>query len=286
MEEGSLRVDANVSIRPAGSATLGTKTELKNMNSFRFLERGIDAEIARQEVLVREGGEVEQETLHYDPRSDAISSLRSKEEAHDYRYFPSPTSCRSRPPRRCSTALVPRCPSCPRAAPSASSASLSCPPTWRGCCRSAPSSVTSSRRRLALGQRRHAHARQLDHQRARREDRRPDPADTRLDRARSPSWSRWWGKSRCRPPRRGGARRPDRGRATQPPWSSHASRRGRLRRARGDRRAGHRRQPGRREKVRSGKGQAIGAIIGAVMRETKGRADGGEVGRLIRERIG
>ena len=90
MEEGSLRMDANVSIRPAGEATLGTKTELKNMNSFRFLERGIDAEIARQEAIVREGGEVEQETLHYDPQSGSITSLRSKEEAHDYRYFPEP----------------------------------------------------------------------------------------------------------------------------------------------------------------------------------------------------
>ena len=90
MEEGSLRMDANVSIRPAGTATLGTKTELKNMNSFRFLERGIDAEIARQEQILREGGEVEQETLHYDPQSGSLTSLRSKEEAHDYRYFPEP----------------------------------------------------------------------------------------------------------------------------------------------------------------------------------------------------
>ena len=90
MEEGSLRCDANVSIRPAGHSTLGTKTELKNMNSFRFLERGIEAELARQEQIVRDGGEVEQETLHYDPDTGALSSLRSKEEAHDYRYFPEP----------------------------------------------------------------------------------------------------------------------------------------------------------------------------------------------------
>jgi aspartyl-tRNA(Asn)/glutamyl-tRNA(Gln) amidotransferase subunit B len=90
MEEGSLRCDANVSIRPAGSQELGTKTELKNMNSFRFLERGIEAEVARQEGIVREGGQVTQETLHFDPRTGSISSLRSKEEAHDYRYFPEP----------------------------------------------------------------------------------------------------------------------------------------------------------------------------------------------------
>ncbi len=90
MEEGSLRCDANVSVRPVGSETLGTKTELKNMNSFRFLQRGVDAEIARQVALLENGGVVVQETLHFDPQTGAISSLRSKEEAHDYRYLPEP----------------------------------------------------------------------------------------------------------------------------------------------------------------------------------------------------
>ncbi len=90
MEEGSLRIDANVSVRPAGSDQLGTKTELKNMNSFRFLQRGIEAELQRQRELVEAGGTVEQETLHFDPRSSELTSLRSKEEAHDYRYFPEP----------------------------------------------------------------------------------------------------------------------------------------------------------------------------------------------------
>jgi len=90
MDEGSLRVDANVSIRPAGETTLGTKTELKNMNSFRFLEQGIQAELQRQEAILREGGQVDQETLHFDPQTRALSPLRSKEYAHDYRYFPEP----------------------------------------------------------------------------------------------------------------------------------------------------------------------------------------------------
>jgi aspartyl-tRNA(Asn)/glutamyl-tRNA(Gln) amidotransferase subunit B len=90
MEEGSLRCDANISLRPAGTSELGVKTELKNMNSFRFIERGIKAEIARQEAMLRAGEEIEQETLHFDPTSGAISSLRSKEQAHDYRYFPEP----------------------------------------------------------------------------------------------------------------------------------------------------------------------------------------------------
>jgi aspartyl-tRNA(Asn)/glutamyl-tRNA(Gln) amidotransferase subunit B len=90
MEEGSLRVDANVSIRPVGSDELGTKTELKNMNSFRFLERGIEAELARQRGLVEGGEEVVQDTLHFHPEDGSLTPLRSKEYAHDYRYFPEP----------------------------------------------------------------------------------------------------------------------------------------------------------------------------------------------------
>ncbi|MCB0882011.1 MAG: Asp-tRNA(Asn)/Glu-tRNA(Gln) amidotransferase subunit GatB [Thermoleophilia bacterium] len=90
MEQGSMRADANISIRPAGSTGLGTKTELKNMNSFTFIERGIQAEIARQTAILEAGGTITQETLHYDPVTGEIHSLRSKEEAHDYRYFPEP----------------------------------------------------------------------------------------------------------------------------------------------------------------------------------------------------
>jgi aspartyl-tRNA(Asn)/glutamyl-tRNA(Gln) amidotransferase subunit B len=90
MSKGSLRVDANVSMRPVGADTLGTKTELKNMNSFRFLERGLRAELDRQRAVLERAGTVEQETFHYDPVSDRLMPLRSKEEAHDYRYFPEP----------------------------------------------------------------------------------------------------------------------------------------------------------------------------------------------------
>jgi len=90
MEEGSLRCDANVSVRPVGSSELGTKTELKNMNSFRFLAQGVNAEIERQIALLRAGRQVLQETLHFDPASGRLTPLRSKEEAHDYRYFPEP----------------------------------------------------------------------------------------------------------------------------------------------------------------------------------------------------
>jgi aspartyl-tRNA(Asn)/glutamyl-tRNA(Gln) amidotransferase subunit B len=90
MSQGSLRCDANVSVRPAGSTALGTKTELKNMNSFAFLERGIRAELERQIGLLEAGEPVVQETLHFDPVSGGLTPLRSKEEAHDYRYFPEP----------------------------------------------------------------------------------------------------------------------------------------------------------------------------------------------------
>jgi aspartyl-tRNA(Asn)/glutamyl-tRNA(Gln) amidotransferase subunit B len=90
MEEGSLRVDANVSVRPAGTDELRTKTELKNMNSFRFLERGMEAEIARQIGIWEAGDTVVQETIHFDPVSGSLTPLRSKEEVHDYRYFPEP----------------------------------------------------------------------------------------------------------------------------------------------------------------------------------------------------
>jgi aspartyl-tRNA(Asn)/glutamyl-tRNA(Gln) amidotransferase subunit B len=90
MEEGSLRVDGNISMRPVGSTELGTKTELKNMNSFRFLERGIEAELERQRALIEAGEKVEQETLHFHPEDGSLHPLRSKEEAHDYRYFPEP----------------------------------------------------------------------------------------------------------------------------------------------------------------------------------------------------
>jgi aspartyl-tRNA(Asn)/glutamyl-tRNA(Gln) amidotransferase subunit B len=90
MEKGSLRFDVNVSVRPAGAEELRTRTELKNMNSFAFAARGIEREIERQVALYESGGQVEQETLHFDPNREDAPPLRSKEEAQDYRYFPEP----------------------------------------------------------------------------------------------------------------------------------------------------------------------------------------------------
>lgn len=90
LEEGSFRCDANVSLRPVGVTELGTRTELKNLNSFRFVQRAIDSEIARQAATLDAGGEVRQETRSFDPDTGTTRTLRSKEEAHDYRYFPEP----------------------------------------------------------------------------------------------------------------------------------------------------------------------------------------------------
>ena len=90
MEEGSLRCDANISVRPAGSATLGTKAEVKNLNSFRFLQKALEYEIERQIDLLEEGGRVLQETRLFDSAAGVTVSMRSKEQAHDYRYFPEP----------------------------------------------------------------------------------------------------------------------------------------------------------------------------------------------------
>ena len=90
MEEGSLRCDANVSVRPSGQSKFGTKAEVKNVNSFRYLEKALEYEIERQIDLIAGGGRVMQETRLFDSSSGKTHSMRSKEEAHDYRYFPEP----------------------------------------------------------------------------------------------------------------------------------------------------------------------------------------------------
>ncbi|HET7219200.1 MAG TPA: Asp-tRNA(Asn)/Glu-tRNA(Gln) amidotransferase subunit GatB [Vicinamibacterales bacterium] len=90
MEEGSLRCDANVSVRPAGAARFGTKAEVKNLNSFRHVQKALEFEIERQTAIVADGGRVEQETRLWDANAGRTVSMRSKEEAHDYRYFPEP----------------------------------------------------------------------------------------------------------------------------------------------------------------------------------------------------
>ena len=98
MEKGSLRCDANVSVREVGETGFRTKTELKNMNSFKFVADGITAEVERQIGAYEAGDQVVQQTLHFDPQAGTIAALRSKEEAHDYRYFPEPDLVAVEPP--------------------------------------------------------------------------------------------------------------------------------------------------------------------------------------------
>jgi aspartyl-tRNA(Asn)/glutamyl-tRNA(Gln) amidotransferase subunit B len=99
MEKGSLRFEVNVSVRPQGSDELRTRTELKNLNSFAFAAKAIQREVDRQIAVYEAGGEVEQETLHFDPGVESAPPLRSKEEAQDYRYFPEPDLVPIEPPR-------------------------------------------------------------------------------------------------------------------------------------------------------------------------------------------
>jgi aspartyl-tRNA(Asn)/glutamyl-tRNA(Gln) amidotransferase subunit B len=289
MEEGSLRVDANVSIRPAGTATLGTKTELKNMNSFRFLERGIAAEIARQEQIVDGGGEVEQETLHYDPGSGSLTSLRSKEEAHDYRYFPEPDLVPVAPTeemlKRASDAL----PELPAARAERLERDLELPADTARLLSfrfelgdffesAVEASGNGNVRTLANWTMNELAARIGD----------SDPAGTGLKPAALAELvamveSRQVSASAAKEVldvlvAEGG----DPAAVVEAKGLGRAESgelEGIVERAIAD-------NPDAVEKIRAGKAQAIGAIVGAVMRETKGRADGGEVQRMIEERLG
>ncbi|HKO46935.1 MAG TPA: Asp-tRNA(Asn)/Glu-tRNA(Gln) amidotransferase subunit GatB [Polyangiaceae bacterium] len=102
LEEGSFRCDANVSIRPVGTEKFGTRCELKNINSFKFVQRAIDAEIIRQTAILDSGGKVKQETRSFDPDTGLTQTLRAKDDAHDYRYFPEPDL----PPLRVDPAFI------------------------------------------------------------------------------------------------------------------------------------------------------------------------------------
>jgi aspartyl-tRNA(Asn)/glutamyl-tRNA(Gln) amidotransferase subunit B len=286
MEEGSLRVDANVSIRPAGEAVYGTKTELKNMNSFRFLERGIDAELARQRGILDEGGEIEQETLHFDPDSGALTSLRSKEEAHDYRYFPEPDLVPLAPTEQMIERARAALPELPAARAerfeqlglAADTAKLLAFRSELGdFYEAALASDGEHPRRLANWTINELTAALGD----------SDPAQTKLEPAALARLVAMVADSEVS----GSAAREVLdvliAKGGDPAQVIEAQGLGRA----GEDELGEivdraiAENQDAVEKMRAGKGQAIGAIVGAVMRETKGRADGGEVQRLIRAKL-
>ena len=279
MEEGSLRCDANVSVRPKGSSELGTKTELKNMNSFRFLYQGINAEIARQVALLEAGERIEQETLHFDPATGRLSSLRSKEEAHDYRYFPEPDLVPLVPTPEmleAARAAIPELPAA-RAAryeaaglPEDTARLFAFEPEWgeyfeavQGDPRTVGVWVTELRSRAG------------------------DPAQVP-----AATLSKLVALVSARTVTAGAARTvldtlvaeggdPEEIVAREGLAAMEDS--GELEaivaRVIDD-------NPDIVERIRGGNAKAMGALVGPIMRETKGRADGGEVNRLLRERLG
>jgi aspartyl-tRNA(Asn)/glutamyl-tRNA(Gln) amidotransferase subunit B len=282
MEEGSLRCDANISVRPAGSIELGTKTELKNMNSFRFLEKGINAEIERQKALVEAGEPVVQETLHFDPVSGGLSSLRSKEEAHDYRYFPEPDLVPVAPTAEMLEAARAALPELPAARAERYESEFGLPadtarlfafdPRWGdyfekavdgGDARSIANWVTELRARADS----------------------PDAVDPA-------ALAKLVGLVEARTVNAGNARvvldklvaeggdpaeiveRDDLG-----ALGDSGELAGIVAKVIED-------NPDVVERIRGGNAKAMGALVGPIMRETKGKADGGEVNRLIREQLG
>jgi aspartyl-tRNA(Asn)/glutamyl-tRNA(Gln) amidotransferase subunit B len=289
MEEGSLRADANVSVRPAGSTELGTKTELKNMNSFRYLERGVEAEIARQVALLEAGEEVVQETLHFDPGSGTLTPLRSKEEAHDYRYFPEPDLV----PVRVTDAMLElarsRVPELPPAkieryealGLSADNAHLlAFRPSYGAFFEAALASAGDVDPQALANWVGADLAKRLDD---------ADPAGSKVTPDALATLVGMVAAKEVTPAAArtvldtlvasGGA----------PAAVVEAQGLGAL--ADGDRlegivRAAIDANPDAVEAIKAGRGGAIGQIVGHVMRETKGTADGGEVSRIIREQIG
>jgi aspartyl-tRNA(Asn)/glutamyl-tRNA(Gln) amidotransferase subunit B len=292
MEEGSLRADANVSVRPAGATELGTKTELKNMNSFRFLERGIDAELRRQAELVEAGERVEQQTLHFDPQSGSLTPLRSKEEAQDYRYFPEPDL----PPLEVTDAMLEEA----RAAlPELPADRQRRYETELGLTGEAPR-LLAFRAGLGAWYEEALASTDVDAQAlanwttgelaavlTRAGD--VEPAESRVGPEALAALVAMVGRKEVTPAAAKTVLEKLAAEGGDPAAIVEAEGLG----AMGDGaeleslvQAAIDANPGAAEKIREGKQQAIGAIIGHVMRETKGRADGGEVSRIVREKLG
>ncbi|MGI8597532.1 MAG: Asp-tRNA(Asn)/Glu-tRNA(Gln) amidotransferase subunit GatB [Thermoleophilaceae bacterium] len=292
MDEGSLRCDANVSLRPAGTADLGVKTELKNMNSFRFLERGVEAEIARQEELLRAGQGVVQETLHFDPVSGSLSPLRSKEEAHDYRYLPEPDLVPLAPSAEMLRAAREALPELPAARAERFGADLDLSAdTARMLAFDAALGDFFEASVAASGDRTGADPRELANWVVGELKASLGDADPSSSQVRPEALAELAGMVARQEISRAAGRQvleivaaeggapaaivAERGLAR----AETSELEGVVERAVAD-------NADAVEKVRAGKTKAMGAIVGAVMRETRGRADGDEVRRMIEERIG
>jgi aspartyl-tRNA(Asn)/glutamyl-tRNA(Gln) amidotransferase subunit B len=294
MEEGSLRVDANVSVRPAGSDRLGTKTELKNMNSFRFLERGIEAELTRQHEVLEAGGQVTQETIHFDPRTGDLTPLRSKEEAHDYRYFPEPDLVPLAPTEEMLREARESLPELPAARIERYVADAGLPAD-------VAAQLAADRDTAEYFEQTAAAAEGIEPKvvanwvtgelaaALRRDGGEATASESKVDPAALASLvalvqerkiSHGSGKTvlavmvaeggdpAAIVEREGLAQISDSGELESIVVAAIDA------------------NPEAAEQVRAGNGKAIGAIVGAVMKETKGRADGGEVNRLIKEKLG
>ena len=279
MEEGSLRCDANVSIRPVGSTELGTKTELKNMNSFRFVMQGINAEIERQKAILESGGTIEQETLHFDPSSGRLSSLRSKEEAHDYRYFPEPDLVPLAPTPEmfeAARAAIPELPA-ERIAryvgdglPEDDARLFSFEPEWgtyfesvRGDRHTAATWVKELRTRVD-------DVAQVS----------PETLSELVDLVSAKTVTAAGGRTVLdRLVSDGGAPAEIIEREGLGAMEDSGELEAIVAKVIGD-------NPDIVERIRGGNAKAMGALVGPIMRETKGRADGGEVNRLLREKLG
>jgi aspartyl-tRNA(Asn)/glutamyl-tRNA(Gln) amidotransferase subunit B len=293
MEEGSLRCDANVSIRPAGSSELGVKTELNNMNSFRFLAQGIAAEVERQVALLEAGDRVVQETLHFDPVTGRLSPLRSKEEAHDYRYFPEPDLVPLAPTEamlREARAALPELPAARIAryeamgVPTDTATLLAGAPAVAELFEETVRVVTGVEPRVAANWITGELTATL-RKRGLREDWAERPVDSAsfarvMELVEAKRISHAGGKEVLEILVVEGGGEPDAivEREGLAQMSDSGELEAIVERAMAD-------NADAVEKIREGNGKAIGAIVGAVMRETKGRADGGEVNRLIQERL-
>jgi aspartyl-tRNA(Asn)/glutamyl-tRNA(Gln) amidotransferase subunit B len=292
MEEGSLRVDGNVSVRPAGSEELGVKTELKNMNSFRFLERGIEAELARQRDLIEAGGSVVQETLHFDPESGSLTPLRSKEEAHDYRYFPEPDLVPLAPTEAMLREARESLPELPEARLRRYCDELGVAEDAAAVLVADPETAEYFERALAAGSvearvvanwvtgELAAALRQADGEGAADSRVEPEALAALAAMVQEKKISHGSGKQVLAALVAEGG---EPGPIVKREGLAQISDSGELEAIVA---AAVEANPEAAEQIRAGNGKAIGAIVGAVMKETKGRADGGEVNRLIKQQLG